>query len=75
MSPHDACHIVTVEAIKSKAAATKGKLGGVGVEMMLDSGSSVSLIQQEVFSRAQGVVWVEVVKPLRLVTASGDQLV
>ena len=75
MSPHDACCIVTVEAVKSKAAATEGKLGGVGVEMMLDSGSSVSLIQQEVLSRAQGIVWVEVVKPLRLVTASGDQLV
>ena len=71
--PHDAC-IVTVVAIKPKAAATEGRLGGVEVEMMLDSGSSVSLIQKNMLSRAQDVVRIKATKPLRLVPASGDQL-
>ena len=46
---------MTVAAVKPKAAATEGRLGGVEVEMggvevemMLDSGSSVSLIQKDV---------------------------
>ena len=42
--------------------------------MMLDSGSSVSLIQKDVLSRAQDVGRIKATKPLRLVTASGDQL-
>ena len=73
ISPHDA-GVVTVAAVKPKAAATEGRLGGVEVEMMLDSGSSVSLIQKDVLSRAQDVVRIKATKTLRLVTASGDQL-
>ena len=41
---------------------------------MLDSGSSVSLIQGEVLQSAQDVVLVTVARPIQLVTASGDQL-
>ena len=73
ISPHDAC-VVTVATVKPKAAATEERLGGVEVEMMLDSGSSVSLIQKDVLSRAQDVVRIKATKTLRLVTASGDQL-
>ena len=60
-----------VAAIKSKAATTMGKVGGVDVEIMLDSGSSVSLVQQHVLS---GVTYVEAEQKLRLLTASGEQL-
>ena len=37
-----------------------GELGGTGVEVMLDSGSSVSLVQQQVLSRAGDVEQIEV---------------
>ena len=60
-----------VAAIKSKAATTTGKVGGVDVEIMLDSGS---LVQQHVLSQAQGVTYVEAEQKLRLLTASGEQL-
>lgn len=39
-------NVVTVAAVKSKAAVIVGKWGGIDVEIMLDSGSSVSLVQQ-----------------------------
>ena len=44
------------------------------MEIMLDSGSSVSLIQQGVLSDATGVIRIEEASPLQLVTASGDRL-
>ena len=56
-------------------AVTSGKIGGVGVEIMLDSGSSISLIRQEVLPKTQGIVKiVSVNPPVQLVTASGDHL-
>ena len=36
-----------------------GELGGTRVEVMLDSGSSVSLVQQQVLSRAGDVEQIE----------------
>ena len=51
-----------------------GELGGTGVEVMLDSGSSVSLVQQQVLSRAGDVEQIEGEKHLQLVTASGAPL-
>ena len=63
-----------VAAVKSKAAVIMGELGGVEVETMLDSGSSVSLVQRGVLLQAKGIEKVEETKPLRLVTASGDDL-
>ena len=44
-------NIIVVAAVKNKAATTAGSFGGVKVEVMLDSGSSVSLVRQEVLSR------------------------
>ena len=41
---------------------------------MLDSGSSVSLVQCDVCSQARNVVRVEARRPLQLVTASGEKL-
>ena len=37
--------IVTVAVIKPKATVINGTLGGIAVEIMLDSGLSISLIQ------------------------------
>ena len=45
------------------------------MEIMLDSGSSVSLIRQEVLPKTQGIIKiVSVNPPVQLVTASGDHL-
>ena len=66
--------IITVAVVKSTATIIKGSLGGVGVELMLDSGSSVSLVQCDVLKGAQNIVQVTAGRPIQLVTASGDQL-
>ena len=63
-----------VEAVKSRATVTTGRLGGVMMDVMLDSGSSVSLVQRNVCLQAQDVVRVKARKPQQLVTASGEQL-
>lgn len=63
-----------VAAVKTKAATVKGSFGGVEIDMMMDSGSSVSLIQIGLLACAQGVTKVRPVPKLRLVTASGDEL-
>ena len=44
-------NIIVVAAVKNIAATTSGSIGGIEVEVMLDSGSSVSLVRQEVLSR------------------------
>ena len=59
---------VLVASVKSKAATIRGEIGGVVVEIMLDSGSSVSLIQR------RGIVHLEDKKPLKLVTAAREVL-
>ena len=47
---------ITVAAVKSKATVTTGTWGRLPVEFMLDSGSSVSLVQSDVLANAQGIV-------------------
>jgi len=63
---------ITVAAVKSTATPVNGKVGGVRVELMLNSGSSVSLVQSNVL---QGATDIQVLsaKPIQLVTASGDR--
>ena len=65
---------VTVAVVKSQATIVKGQLGGVAVDLMLDSGSSVSLVQCDTLSNIQNIVDTPQARPVRLVTASGDQL-
>ena len=65
---------VTVAAVKCTATTIKGKLGEAAVEFMLDSGSSVSLIQYDLLKSVKNVTRVNTVKALQLVTASGDSL-
>lgn len=61
-------------AVKAKAVTVKGFLGGLATTMMLDSGSSVSLIRQNVLAQTKSFVNVRPIPQLRLVTASGEQL-
>ena len=61
-------------AVRSKATTTLGRIGGVGVEIMLDSGSSLSLVQRNVLLQANNVMQIQAPRPLQLVTASGEQL-
>ena len=64
----------TVAVVKSQATVVKGQLGGVAVDLMLDSGSSVSLVQCDILSNIKNIVDAPQARPLRLVTALGDQL-
>ena len=43
---------ITVETVKSKLAIMPGKVCGASVEVMLDSGSFVSIVKQEVLIQA-----------------------
>ena len=53
---------------------TTGSLGGILSEVMLDSGSSVLLVRQDVLSEMQYVRLTEAVVSVNLVTASGEKL-
>jgi len=46
---------ITVAAIRTEAATVKGVFGELETAMMLDSGSSISLIQKDVLSHVSGV--------------------
>ena len=52
----------------------KGKIAGVSTEIMLDSGSSVSLLRQEIVLGLKGITRRHPPQKLRLVTASGESL-
>ena len=73
MSPFN-IDVVMVKAVKAKAAITTRKFGGVKFEVMLDLGSSVSLIQPSIVPQARGIMQAKAAQPLRLVTASGHDL-
>ena len=47
---------VTVAVVKSQATTVKGQLGGVSVDLMLDSGSSVSLVQCDILSSTKKIL-------------------
>ncbi|XP_065904077.1 hemicentin-1-like [Dysidea avara] len=67
---HNENTIITVAAVKSTATLIKGKLGGASVDLMLDSGSSVSLIQIDALKGACNVVQVSSARPIQLVRIS-----
>ena len=67
-------NVVMVAAVKSRATVITGRFGGVPVELMLDSGSSILLVQLDLLARAQDIVHVRSKRPLQLVTASGRWL-
>ena len=65
---------VTVAVVKCRATMISGKLGGFAVEFMLDSGSSVSLIQHDLLKSIKNITEVNSSKAVQLITASGDPL-
>ena len=67
--------VVPVANTKSKAATVWGELGGVKAEVMLDSGSSVSLVRKQMLSGIKDLECVNSgARHLKLVTASGAEL-
>ena len=68
-------HVVTVSAVKCNAAILTGELAGKIMEMMIDSGSAVSLVtKQEVDMLKHDRLLNAPVPKLRLVTASGEPM-
>ena len=61
---------VTVAVVRSQATTVQGKLGGKAVDVILDSGSSVSLVKSGTVTGMKDVVSVRCARSLRLVTAS-----
>lgn len=72
MSPHYSTFVKVAASIKSKVAATMGTIGGLDTEIMLDSGSSVSLVRKDIVYKAHGIDSISPDHPP--ITASGDQL-
>ena len=70
MSP-DAIMVATV---KKHATVITGKVGDNCTEIMLDSGSSVSLVRRDLLSRIQGAIKLPIPSQLQLVTASCEPL-
>ena len=66
--------VVTVFVVKSSAATLIGELAGRPLEMMLDSGSAVSLIIKEVADNLQDKLTNIPIPQVRLITASGEPL-
>ena len=70
-------NVITVAAVKSSAATLTGELAGKPMEMMLDSGSAVSLVSlvlKEEADKLQDKLTNITIPQVRLVTASGEPL-
>ena len=65
---------ITVAAMRTNAAVVTGLLGGVAMEMMLDSGSAVSLVRKDMMSSQMNNVTQISLPAVKLVTAAGDDL-
>ena len=72
LEPHNVVSVV-VAAVRPNAATTWGMIGGCKVEMMLDSGSSISLIQESI-AAALPMEHKMMPSGLKLVSASGDNI-
>ena len=46
---------VVIAAVRSNTPIVRGQLGSVDMDMMLDSGSSVSLVRKDILSEVSGV--------------------
>ena len=65
---------IAVAAVKSSAATLTGELAGECMEMMLDSGSTVSLVIKEEADKLQGKLANIPIPQVRLITTSGEPL-
>ena len=70
VSPNDT---IVVATIKSHASGIFGKVGGISTEIMLDSGSSVSLLSQDTAVQVTGAI-AQPLPQIQLQTASGESL-
>ena len=70
MSPE----VVVTATIKKHATVIVGEVGSIDTEIMLDSGSSVSLIRRELLPCIQNAIKLPVPSQPQLVTASGEPL-
>lgn len=67
--------MVVVAAVKKHATLIPGEIRNIATEIMLDSGSSLSLVRQVMISRMSNVATIEPHAPQpSLITASGDPL-
>ena len=67
---------IIVAAVRTDASTVRGTWGGVTTDMMMDSGSSVSLVKRSLVQShfLQGVQTLPTTPNIHLVTASGDHL-
>ena len=65
---------ITVAAVRSSAATLTGELAGERMEMMLDSGSAVSLLIKEEADKLQGELANIPIPQVKLIIASGEPL-
>ena len=72
VSPNN-INIITVASVKSQATVLTGTLGGIRSEMILDSGSAVSLVRQSLVTQLKKAVKLQPVPLLKLITASGEE--
>ena len=64
---------IIVATIKTQAANIIGKVGNVQIEMLMDSGSSISLLSQDIAKRLKDFSQ-RPLPPIKLKTASGEIL-
>ena len=60
---------VTVAAVKMKAVVIMGEVGGMKTEIVVDSGSSLSIVRKEVLHRPKVTTKVHPALQLQLITA------
>lgn len=65
---------ITVAAVRSKIITIRGQIGGSLQEDLLDSGSAVSLLRQDILKQATGIERTESKLDLHLVTAARENL-
>ena len=66
-------HTITVATTKLHAAMITGMVGGKSVEIMLDSGSSISLLAHSIVPELHNILPVAL-PPIQLKTAAGEPL-
>ena len=66
--------VVTVATIKNKATVVMGEVGSMSVEVMLDSGSAVSLLRKREMVQMKSVQCLKSDPHVKLITASGEPL-
>ena len=71
--PRVASDLIVIAAIQTSAAVIKGELSNKEVDMMLDSGSSISLVQECVIPDLSGVRQFGPKEP-QIVSAAGETI-